>query len=236
MSEPFPNAPLSTAIFQLRFAGETAVEPGRVQFQDATRDRLPKLYVPKAVAGQPLALQGYVFRSDDEAESVELAINAFTYYTSQYDRFASFRERVLSYFAVFSRFVRIHRLTRVGLRYVNRIPILRSGPGEGIQLSDYLNVGLTLPERMGGANLTELNTAFTLRMEGGKLRILIQHEQVSDPPGNEVLVLDFDFAQEDQLDVDCLEEYLDRAHADTKQIFVDLIAPRYWQIIKGETP
>jgi uncharacterized protein (TIGR04255 family) len=234
MSESLPNAPLATAIFQLRFAGETAVETGRVEFQEATRDRLPKLYVPKSVPGQPLALQGYVFRSNDEAESVELAINAFTYYTTQYDRFAGFKERVLSYFAVFSRLVRIHRLTRVGLRYVNRIPILRASPGEGIPLSDYLNVGLKLPECMGGANLTELNIAFTLRMEGGKLRTLIQHEQVLNPPGSEVLVLDFDFAQEDQLDVDRLEEYLDRAHAQTKQIFVNLISPRYWSIINGE--
>ena len=117
---------------------------------------------------------------------MDLAINAFTYYTSRYDGFASFRDRVFSYLRVFSAFVRIHRLTRVGLRYINHIPILRTGPGEGIPLTDYLNVGLQLPEHIGAASLTELNTAFTLKLERGQLRILIRHEKVQDPPAREV--------------------------------------------------
>jgi uncharacterized protein (TIGR04255 family) len=234
MSDLFPNAPLVTAVFQLRFAGETAVETARVAFQEATRDRLPKLYVPKAVTGQAPALQGVTFRSEDESESVELAINSFTYYTSRYRGFADFKQRILANHQVFARYVTIHRLTRVGLRYINHIPILRASPTAAIPLQDYLNLRLALPSDIG-ADLTELNTAFTVRMAEGKLRILVHHQTVPEPPEREILVLDFDFAQEDQLDVQRIEEYLDRAHRHTKQIFIDLISPRYLPIIKGET-
>jgi uncharacterized protein (TIGR04255 family) len=195
VADILPNAPLVLAIFQLRFAGETAVEAGRVAFQDATRDRLPKLYVPKMVVGQAPALQGVTFRSDDESESVELAINAFTYYSSRYEGFSSFKERVRSYLDVFSRSVKIHRLTRAGLRYVNHIPILRASPTAAIPLGDYLNFGVKLPSTFE-ADLTEVNTAFTVRMAEGALRIVVKHEPKAEPSGGELLVLDFDFAQE----------------------------------------
>jgi uncharacterized protein (TIGR04255 family) len=234
VADLLPNAPLVLAIFQLRFAGETAVEAGRVAFQEATRDRLPKLYVPKTIVGQAPSLQGVVFRSEDESESVELAVNAFTYYSSRYDGFSSFKERVQSYLEVFNRSVKIHRLTRAGLRYVNHIPILRASPTAAIPLDDYLNVGLRLPATLG-ADLTEVNTAFTIRMAEGTLRILVKHERIAEPRDGEILVLDFDFAQEDNLNQAQVEEYLDRAHAHTKRVFSDLISAKYWPIMRGET-
>ncbi len=163
-----------------------------------------------------------------------MAINAFTYYSSRYDGFSNFKERVQSYFEVFNRSVKIHRLTRAGLRYVNHIPILRPSPISAIPLDDYLNVGLRLPPTLG-ADLTEVNTAFTIRMAEGALRIMVKHERMAEPGGGEILVLDFDFAQENDLNQDQIEEYLDRAHAHTKRVFSDLISEKYWPIMRGES-
>jgi hypothetical protein len=49
-----------------------------------------------------------------------------------------------------------------------------------------------------------------------------------------VLVLDFDFGQLENLHMRHLDEYLDRAHTHTKQVFTDLISHEYFPVMRGE--
>jgi uncharacterized protein (TIGR04255 family) len=234
MSDLFPNAPLVNAIFQVRFAGETAIETARPSFQEAVRSELPKLYVSKAEVGVAPALQPYTFRNDAETESVDLALNAFSYSTSAYPGFAEFKNRFQRFFTEVSSRVVIHKLTRIGLRYINHIPVLRAAADERIPIEDYLNVGFSLPGALGGANLVGLNGVFQLKFEGGTLRMQLEHKGLNTPSRDEVIVLDFDYSQQDALSVAGLDQHLELAHTQTKAIFLSMISPKYLTVLKGD--
>lgn len=236
MSEIFPNAPLFEAVFQLRFSGEAAVEIARARIQEEVREELPKLYVPRAVPGESLALKPWEFRSDDDSEIVGLAINSFSYHSRKYAGFARFRERFTLFHSVFGQNVRVHRLNRIGLRYINQFPVLRQSDTATIPLKDYVNVGFDLPSSLANASLVGLNSTFSLRFDnGGSLRVLLQHKEVTEPSKTEILVLDFDFSQDKDLDVSRVMEYLDHAHAQTKRIFLDMVSERYMVVMRTAT-
>jgi uncharacterized protein (TIGR04255 family) len=231
MSEVFPNAPLREAVFQVRFTGELAVEVARAQIQTRLRADLPKLYVPQSAPGVALALQPVQLRSQDESEMIGLAINSFSYHSKTYKGYSKFEERFRRFWAVFTEYVHPSRLTRVGLRYVNHIPILRQSETAPIPVSDYLNVAFQMPPTIAG-DLTHLNTVFVVRMEEGVLRIVMEHKKV-EAPESEILLLDFDFAQQDNLEVSRIDEYLERAHRHTKRIFLELISPKYLTVMRS---
>jgi len=235
MPDIYKNAPLARAIFQARFPGELAIELARPRIQAALRGSFPKLFVANAVVGVAPAIQPYLFKSPDESESIEIALNSFAYTTTRYPGYARFRETVLTHARIFSEAVpEVGKLNRVGLRYINRMPILRESKAAAIPLRAYLNVGLELPTSIPGANLTELNSAFTVQMDGGQLTVVLKIEEGAGPAEPEVLVLDFDFGQLEHLHIRDLELYLDRAHDHTKRVFTDLIAQDYFPVMRGE--
>jgi uncharacterized protein (TIGR04255 family) len=205
----------------------------RAAIQERVRDELPKLFVPRATPNVAPALQHYEFRAEDESEGIALALNSFYYYTKRYEGYATFRHRFGHFYRMFSDEVHIHKLNRAGLRYINHIPVLRPSPESAVPLADYLNVGIKVPAPLAEANLTELNSVFTIRLDQGSLRLLLKLEKLDEPGGREVLVLDFDFGQSDGLAVDRVDHHLDVAHTHTKRIFLELISERYLPVMRS---
>ncbi|GAG28299.1 unnamed protein product, partial [marine sediment metagenome] len=82
-SEPtlYPNSPLAEVVFEIRFPGEPAVECRRDDFFALVRQDFPKVWVPNIEAGQAVALQSYHFKSEDDKETLMVAINRFAYAT-----------------------------------------------------------------------------------------------------------------------------------------------------------
>ena len=235
MSEQYPHAPLVQAICEVRFHGETAIESARPRIQKELRDSLPLLFVPKAKPDVAVALQPYVFMATDQTEQFHCALNSFAYITKRYSGYAKYRERLLGLARQFSEIVpEVQELTRVGLRYINHIPILRESKEAAIPLEDYLTVGLKLPPSIG-ATLTQLESTFTVRLAAGTLKVMLRVEEGASAVGPERLVLDFDFAQLDDLQMTRLPEYLDVAHEQTKRVFTDLVSDRYLPVMRGNT-
>lgn len=236
MSEQFPHAPLVRAIFEVRFPGETAVDLAKPRLQRELRASLPHLLVPKVKLDVAVALQPFIFSTEDQSEAFQVALNSFAYSTGKYPGYVLFKERVLGLARVFSETVpEVQKLNRVGLRYINHMPILRESKAAAIPLQDYLTVGLNLPPSIPGANLTELNSAFTVRLGPGSLKVMLKVEAGPSAAEPERLVLDFDFSQLDDLRLSALADYLDAAHEQTKRVFTDLISDKYLPVMRGET-
>jgi uncharacterized protein (TIGR04255 family) len=70
-------------------------------------------------------------------------------------------------------------------------------------------------------------------MEEGVLRVALEHRKADSPPQAEVLVLDFDFGQTDNLVAADVVEYLERAHRQTKRIFLELISEKYLAVMRS---
>jgi uncharacterized protein (TIGR04255 family) len=235
MSELFANAPLTQAILEARFAGETAIEIARPSIQQAIKAELPNLFVPRAVVAEAPALQPYVFRSADYSESFEIAINRVNYVANAYRGYADFKQRALHFLDIFKRHVpQVTNLNRVGLRYINHIPMLRESPDSPMQLGDYVNIGLTLPLSIPESKLSEMNSVFSVALEGGILKVVLKNELPKTTAEGERLILDFDFVQHENLVIDRLADYVDTAHTHTKRVFMDLVSQKYFPVMRGE--
>ncbi len=126
--------------------------------------------------------------------------------------------------------MRLGRLKRTGLRYINAI---RFVPQEHrLPLSDYLNLTLKLPDVFPG-EFKNLDLAFVSIVKGGTITTRIGRMEAEDGSGDAIL-LDFDFAIEGDLDVKDIPVYLDESHASAKAFFESVLSEGYFRYVKGE--
>jgi len=225
----YPNAPLSEAVFEIRFSGEPAVECHRDLFYEEVREKFPKVLVPQVNPGQFPALTPYHFRSADEKTSLMVAINRFAYSTRIYDGFASFKKQAMHYMVIFGEHFRLRELTRTGLRYVNIIPFSREG--DLLPIERYFRFRVETPP-VRPAQVSNISFRYVTPTEKGSLTLRL--ECVTSTEQQEAFLLDFDYAKVSGLNFNQLEEYIDESHAETKLFFESIVTDEYRQFMNGE--
>ena len=226
----YPNAPLIEAVFEIRFPGEPAIECHRDLFFQHIRSEYINVWVPTLREGQAPALVPYQFKTDDGLNSVLTAINLLAFSTKKYQGFQSFKNEALRLIGLFADTYEIRTLTRTGLRYINAIRFLPQE--QRLPLSDYLNLGLRLPDVFPG-EFKNLDLAFVSIVKGGSITTRLGHMEAKDGSGDAIL-LDFDFAKEGDLDVNEIPAYLDESHTSTKAFFESVLSEGYFKYVKGE--
>lgn len=229
-SAVYPNAPLIEAVFEIRFPGEPAVECRRDELFEIVRNEFPRILVPKVAPDQFIALQPYHFQSADEKRSLLTALNRFAYSTKAYFGFTSFSAEALKYMRVFCERFRIGKLNRTGLRYVNIIPYARESGR--VPLARYFRLKVDLPG-VKGATTSNVSLGYVVPTEQGSLTLRLECA-TSEDRTQEVFVLDFDYAKEDDLNSDRIEEYLEESHSYTKQLFEAIVSDEYRRVMEGE--
>ena len=170
--------------------GEPAIECLRDEYFATIRNDFPTVWVPNAEVGKPMALQPYQFKSEDDAETVMVAINRFAYSTKRYGGFAKFKPRALQLAKGFCERFGIRRLNRMGLRYVNIIPFVRDAGR--IPWSQNFTVQMNLPAGAFDC-LTNVNLAYEAKCDSGTITTRIAC--VRSDMEHEAFLLDFDFAK-----------------------------------------
>lgn len=125
MSRPIlPNSPLAEVVCEVRFHGDLSHIVGWGAIQSALRDEYPKLFVPASsgMSGSPPWMQPLRLSSEDEKSAVSLAINSYGFSTKQYSSYGAFKERLMFLFGLFNRTCPLQSVTRISLRYINRLP------------------------------------------------------------------------------------------------------------------
>lgn len=232
MSELYKNAPLIEAVFEIRFPAELSIECHRDEYYSKVKEEFPQIFVPAITGVEAPSLKSYEFKSKDNSKLLKNCINRFSYHTMRYLGFAAFKEECLHYMQSFTELYKISSLKRTGLRYINHMPIVKI---DGcIPIERYLNFGYQLPSEKIIPDKFELfHTILVLNLGEGKLRILIQYDEIQDIVKTEVIILDFDYYIEGKLDAELLEHYLDDSHKHTKIIFESLISDEYRKVMEG---
>lgn len=228
--EVYPNAPLVEVVFEIRFAGEPAVECRRDEFFALVRQDFPNLWVPNIEIGKAPALQPYHFKSEDDKDTLMVAINRLAYATRDYQGFRAFAPRALRLTRRFCSFFKLTSLKRTGLRYIDVIPFVREGGT--IPWGRYFTIELRSPAILNG-NFVNMSLAFESRYDGGSLTTRIACAQSPDE-SKEVFILDFDFAKTGPLAVAKLQEYLSESHDRTKRVFDAILTEDYKAVMRGE--
>ncbi len=231
MKPLYKNAPLVNATFEARFHGDLAVESKRYQFQRSVKREFPKLFVPNAAPGKAPALQHCQFRKDDESAIISLAVNSFAFGTSKYQGFKSFKADLEKVWKSFSRLFGIPTFTRVGLRYINHLPIIRDERGL-IPLSKYAKDRIKIIKNVPTDKIQNLVIDVSSEMAGGVMRFLLQNgTQIA---GLEVLILDLDFYRIGPVHKEERVRFIETAHNQIEKVFFDFISEEQEEIIKGE--
>jgi uncharacterized protein (TIGR04255 family) len=222
-------APLQSVDCELRFPGSPAVDLARAELFERLRDRFPVLHVPFAEAGVAPALQPYRFTDTINSKWVGLAVNRFGFGCQghHYSSFDTFKTEFLELLATFSDVfpgIRDTGLTRIGLRYINHLPVVRGADG---QISE---VPLELPVvGSPGGYVQNVLSVLERQVSDGLLRTIVDTTQEELAPN--LALLDFDFmynaASESPIPYDEVENRLVDAHTVTKRILSQILSEAY---------
>lgn len=231
MGKVYKNAPLKEAIFEIRFPADLSIECKRADFYNRIKVDFPHIFVPIVDPAEAVALKPYDFKSADLKKMIRFSINRFSFHAMDYSGgFELFEEECLKYINLFLDYFKISSLNRTGLRYINQIPIIRKNGT--IPIREYLNFGFKLPETIS-VEPELFHTVLVSRVSDGKLRILVQYQQVER--NNEVIVLDFDYYYEGTFPASNFHQFLTSSHKHIKeQVFMNLISDNYKKILEKE--
>lgn len=236
-SSRLANAPLVEVVFELRFPGHFAVYAGLDRFQQNLGAEFPSLFVPKAAAGEPLALKPYQWKSEDGSRSVNVGLSVFSYMSRRYGVFEEFRTEFKRLAGLFFEIYRPNLFTRLGLRYINIFPSLE---GRAEALHPWLDLGLRLPV-FGDSEASEVSGAFFLKRPGGTLRLAFGDAHLMDRPQigpkgvpMDGFALDFDFFRVGSTAIDEVDSFLDDGHRSIEELFFALVKPDALDVMEGK--
>lgn len=224
MGKTFKHAPLKEAVFEIRFPPDLYAETKRADFYNLIKKDFPQIFVPIAGPAESFALKPYDFKNNDGTKLIKYSINRFSFHTQEYSKgFEAFEEECLKYTNLLIDFLKIQTLDRIGLRYINEIPVIRR---DGIiKLSDYLKISFDAPDFLT-TDPELFHYAVLAKVDDGKLRLLTQCQIL--PLGGEVIVLDFDYFFENKIKAKDFNVFLSKAHDNIKnKIFLKLISDKY---------
>ncbi len=229
-NEIYKSAPLVETVFEIRFPGEPAIECNRDKFYEKVRDVYSKVLIPKSFEGKAMALEPYKFEREDGTNGVMLSVNKIAVYCKKYSGFKPFKKETMRIFSIFGELFKVKKLNRTGLRYINIIPFTRER--DVIPIKNYLNIKMELPKSIP-TNFKNLNMIFVSQTKGGSITTRIE-PAISPDKTQEVIILDFDYAKEENLIFGSIDKYLDESHQHTKYLFKELITDSYKKVMQGE--
>lgn len=226
------NSPLAEVVFELKFPGSFAVWSGLERFQKAVGTDYPRLFVPAVQPGQFPALIPFRLSSQDDSRSINVALNLFSVMARSYGVFPEFRAE---FDRLFSEFRKMHNpptLTRLGLRYINVLPVAPTVTGSILPiLHPWLDMKTEVPEGLRRP-VSESSTALVLEYPHGRLRLTVGNAQAEKRSADgtianasSVFLFDLDFFREGTIESSEVVSFLENAHATIEQAFFDLLRP-----------
>lgn len=141
-------------------------------------------------------LIGYSFSDSNQQRTLRVTLDGFDFSVGQpYDRWQSFRDEALELWEIFKEVSSAMEISRVALRYINRIDIPNTGLAK---LEDYFKIYLEIPEDWpGGTSLTNFFVQFRAPQPDLGCDLVVNHAPAPPPESNMVSVmLDFDLFRE----------------------------------------
>ncbi|MBN4054537.1 TIGR04255 family protein [Nitrospira defluvii] len=237
----FKNAPITEAILDVRvnLPTETTLET-LATFQDEIKTNYPRKIEriivegnftlnPKpgsqSVAQTSSEINGYMFYSQDGKQVVQARRDGFTFSRLKpYDRWETLRDNAKEMWELYKKIASPEVITRVALRYINRIEI----PRPIRDLKEYI---LTVPEIAPGIPQALQSLFMRLEIPDPKMRcISIITETVADSTNDTILpfIFDIDVIHQASLDVTSNDvwERLEDLRTVKNKIFFESITPK----------
>jgi uncharacterized protein (TIGR04255 family) len=190
-------------------------------------------FAPGSSLSSAEQLVGYRFVNNDDNRVALVRLDGLSFsWLAPYDRWESFRTEARRVWEIYSSVLNPTQITRVGVRYVNRIDIPVS-PGQGIELDDYFRTGARIaPELPQRLDAYFVRLQLPLSHLKGTL-IITQTALPPRSPATLSAVLDIDTIVADELvDEATAWKYVDDLRAEKNLAFEACITDRVRDLIK----
>jgi uncharacterized protein (TIGR04255 family) len=206
----------------LRDVCEVQEELGR-EYSQFGREEVQSPNAPTAV--------NYVFSNPTLGRIVKLWEDRFAIIFTRYGTFERFKAEVIERAQRFCEMFRIERLTRIGLRYINNIPI--PGNGGTFPLSRYVRLYINLA-RIESAQMKQF--AMEVLMQKDDCLLNARSAFLIQPPSSQerIYVLDFDASVVGEINLKELHVLLDRLHYHVQVEFLNHVTEEYKQQMRRE--
>jgi uncharacterized protein (TIGR04255 family) len=181
--QPYKQPPITEAVIEIRFAvpnEDATIAKASADFkshypqENTVTNVAVQLYLPTGpeikTAAQTLEKSGYRRSSTDQTQLLLLWPDNFVIsQLAPYPGWDAFFERFSRDWEIWKRAIGYRKISRIGVRYINRIDIPLSGPF--LQYEQFLNIYAHLPESLGPVSSYAVQAQMPLPKIGCKLTL-----------------------------------------------------------------
>jgi len=251
ISKPLRYPPLSEVVFEISFPRSFAVENRIADYQEQVSKVYPNpgdefvLYLPPAVAfGKPPKSEGsgltpvrtFVFQNSEASRVVRVSVVHLSLLVSDYLHFEDYKVALMAALEPAIKIFQLSSLERVGLRYINKIPVPVQ-PGE-LRYQDYIHAPIDpsvfLPHQLSGF-LTEVSLDLDSRKKL-TIRNGLLPRRAEQPTLTYLLDLDCSSSESVSASGQELANLLNEYHEVIEGEFQRAMTDRYWNYMTNGVP
>ncbi len=249
-SKPLLHPPLSEVAFEISFPRQFLVENRIADFQQAIADSYPNssdefmVRVPPAAgfgrsprAGSlVMPIRTFVFQNKESTRSVKASVVNVNFVVTNYKDFADYKGSLTLVVGAAIRIFELRRIERFGLRYVNKIPILRSG--DSLAFQDYVHPPLNI-KFFSGHRLANFLLEARMELDDGRgltVRAGLLPSETEDESCSYLLDLDSYSDNPRSISEETLPGILDSYHETIESEFRRSMTDRYWRYLETGEP
>jgi len=249
-SKPLLHPPLSEVVFEINFPRSFVVENHIADYQRQLSAMYPDsgdefvLYVPPAVSfGKPPKSEGggmtpvrsFVFHNSTGARVIRISVVHFSLLVSDYVDYEDYKSALMAALKPAIDIFGLQRLDRVGLRYINKIPIPKEQP---LTYENYVRSPID-PNGFLPHTVSKFLTEVSVDVD--KKRTLTIRSGLLPPQpdsSTRIYLLDLDCSSPESISLPSqdLRSLLDDFHEAIESEFKRAIVEEYWKYIAEGVP
>jgi uncharacterized protein (TIGR04255 family) len=226
LEEVFPANPIREVDFEIRFTPRLRIQAEMWRFQERIMTEYPDAGLESAILPNAATLSVTVFQNQAKARLIKVSPQNMALAFSAYANFEEFKEEVLRRSGEFCEIFGVTSLTRVGLRYVNEIPLPTQ---EAESMSKYVRP-LVAFERIPLETVQQF--ALQISATAHDHMVLLRTAMIAGPI--RTYILDIDAYTELVKPASEINSLLDQFHETAQRVFLDHVTTEYKQIMRAK--
>lgn len=251
ISKPLRHPPLSQVAFEVNFPNCFAVETGIAAYQQRVEVLYPKsggeyiVRLPTSIAfGKPpkdegtaiTPMRSFVFQNANGSRIIRVSVVNFTLLVTDYLHFEDYIEALTAAFTPAIEIFQLHNVERIGLRYINQIPI--SSKDAEVRYKNYVQSPIS--EKAFSAHVpTNFLTEVSVNLDSAKtltIRSGLLPSQPAAPTRTYLLDVDCYSLGNVPLSSQSLAKLLHQYHDAIEAEFMRAVTEKYWKYMAEGTP
>jgi len=225
LQEVFPANPIREVDFEIRFTPRLRIEAEMWRFQEDLVQDYPDVGRETAILPNGATLNITVFQNPRAARVIKVSSNNMALAFSSYANFEEFKDEVQRRTASFCGIFEVSSLTRIGLRYVNEIPLPTQSPES---ITKYVRPLIEF-DRIGLNSIQQF--ALQVATSNNDHMILVRTVMLAGPI--RTYILDIDAYTDVIKQASEIPSLMDRFHDSAQRVFLDHVTDEYREVMRG---